>query len=117
MPMSAPTTNQYFHLLLGDIAMAAAISTYDPEYALAEPLMDYAPGQVRDVWLAQVADSTLRQRVLGLANASMGSLQRMEREALTATAAHYAIPIDAELAREVADHFERRRNAVLRYRR
>lgn len=115
--MTAPTTNQYFHLLLGDIAMAAGISTYDPEYSIAEPLTGYVPGQVRDVWLAQVSDDALRQRVLGLANASMGSLQRMEQEPLTATAARYGIPIDAALAGEIAEHFENKRNAVLRYRR
>ncbi|EXJ15812.1 hypothetical protein [Imhoffiella purpurea] len=115
--MAAPTANQFFHLLLGDIAMAAAISTYDPGYSVAQRPGNYAPGRLRDDWLAQAGDGALRQRVVGLANAGMGALQRMEQETLTATAARYGIPIDAAVAQEVAEHFERRRNAVLRYRR
>lgn len=115
--MAHLTDNQHFHLLLGDIAMAMAISTYDQDYLVAERLTAYSPGGLRDDWLAQVERADLRQRVVGLANAAMGSLQRLEQEELSATAARYGVPIDAELAREVSEHFERRRNAVLRYRR
>ncbi|TCT24253.1 hypothetical protein [Thiobaca trueperi] len=115
--MTHLTNNQYFHLLLGDIAMAMAIATYDQDYVVAERLTDYVPGRLRDDWLAQVTAADLRQRVVGLANAAMGSLQRLEQEELSAAATRYGIPIEAALAQEVADHFERRRNAVLRYRR
>ena len=38
--MAELTTNQTFHLLLADIAMAMAISTYDRGYAIAEHLTD-----------------------------------------------------------------------------
>lgn len=115
--MAEPTTNQYFHLLLGDIAMAMAITTYDRGYAIAERLANYVPGRLRDDWLAQANDAELRRSVVALANAGMGSLQRLEHAALTDTATRYGIPIDAQLAQDISAHFEQRRTAVLRYRR
>jgi hypothetical protein len=114
--MAEPTTNQYFHLLLADIAMAMAISTYDREYAIAARLVDYQPGRLRDDWLAQAHDAELRRSVVALANAGMGSLQRLEDAQLNAAAARFGIPIGPALAQEIATHFEHRRTAVLRYR-
>jgi hypothetical protein len=115
--MAELTTNQHFHLILGDIATAMAISTYDRDAGIAERHADYVPGRLRDDWLAQARDAELRRRVVALANAGMGPLQWLEPDELTATAARYGIPIDAELSHEIVAHFERRRHAVLRYRR
>lgn len=114
--MAEPTTNQTFHLLLADIAMAMAISTYDRAYSIAEHLADYTPGRLRDDWLAQAQDNELRRKVTALANAGMGSLQRLEDAQLNAAAERYGIPVGPELAQEIVAHFERRRTAVLRYR-
>ena len=114
--MAELTTNQTFHLLLADIAMAMAISTYDRGYAIAEHLTDYTPGRLRDDWLAYAQDPELRRQVTALANAGMGALQRLEDEQLNATAQRYGIPVGPELAQEIVAHFERRRTAVLRYR-
>jgi hypothetical protein len=110
-----PKTTVEFQAMLGDLAMAMAISAQDPEYPLAERPAEYSPGRLRDDWLKQVKDLRLRLRVVGLANAGMGSLQHMEHAALCSTAARYGIPIDAGLAEEIAEHFEARRSAVLRY--
>ena len=55
--MTEPTANQYFHMLLGDIAMCMAIKTYDKDYRLqAGPADAYVPGSLRDAWLEQVQD-------------------------------------------------------------
>lgn len=107
--------NRHYQLLLADVAMAMAISTHDRDYPVAERLADYAPGRLRDDWLAQVGDAGLRLRVVGLANAGMGSLQRLGHEELCAAAVRYGIPIDPALAESIAEHFEERRNAVRRY--
>ena len=115
--MTGAHTAQHYQLLLADVAMAMAISTCDRDYAVAERLADYVPGRLRDGWLAQIEDARLRLRVVGLANAGMGSLQRLEPRKLCAAAARYGIPIDAALARSIAAHFEAQRNTVRRYNR
>jgi hypothetical protein len=111
------TASQRFQQLLGDIAMAMAIATYDPGYRLADRQSDYVHGQLRDDWLALPKDGVLRRRVLALANAGVGSLQQLPAEKLEAAAARYGIPLGAGLAKEMTEHFERRRTAVLTYRR
>ena len=115
--MTGAHTIQHYQLLLADVAMAMAISTYDRDYAVAERLVDYVPGRLRDGWLAQIEDARLRLRVVGLANAGMGSLQHLEHAELCAAAARYGIPIDTALAQSIAAHFEERRNAVRHYNR
>lgn len=116
--MAEPTTNQYFHLLLGDIAMSMAIKTYDRDYRLPTgSQQDYVPGSLRDAWLLQVQDKELRRRVCALANAGVSSLQGLEPDSLTAKAIDHGIPIGPALAGQIAAHFEHRRTAVLTYRR
>lgn len=115
--MTGAHTTQHYQLLLADVAMAMAISTHDRDYPVAERLADYVPGRLRDDWLAQVDSQGLRMRVVGLANAGMGSLQRLSHEDLCAAATRYGIPIDATLAESIASHFEDRRNAIRRYNR
>lgn len=117
--MAEPNTrNQRFHLLLGDIAMAVAIDTYDRSYDRSPGSggQPYEPGHLRDRWLAQVTDDEQRRRVCAMANASMGALQRMEGDMLSSQAQRWGIPIDAELAAGIAEHFETKRTALLRYR-
>jgi len=113
--MDALTDNQRFHLVVADIATRAAIT------ALAGPLPaaegPYRPGELRDQGLAALGDAALRRRVMALANAGLGSLQRMEPEALAAQAARVGVPIDADLARAVSTHFTQRADRVLTYRR
>ena len=69
------TDNQRYHLILADIAMAAAIRTYDPGYVIAFGDGGYGPADVRDRWLAGPPDDGLRRRVTALANAGVASLQ------------------------------------------
>jgi len=115
--MAEPTDNQYFHLLLGDIAMSMAIQTYDRSYQIETTGEDYCPGSVRDKWLAQVQDAELKRRVNALANAGVGSLQGLEPEPLMAKASRYGIAIGSVLAEKITAHFENKRMAVLTYRR
>lgn len=114
--MTELTANQRFHLLLGDIAMAMAIATYDRDYA-AEPCAEYTPGSICDLWLSQVQDEQLKRRVCALANAGLGALQAASACDLLAKAQRYGVPMDEPLARQIAEHFERRKSALLTYRR
>lgn len=115
--MAELTTNQRYHLLLGDVAMAMAISTQDAGYRHVDEPSGYAPGHLRDRWLAGTTDDELRRRVCAMANAGMGALQRMQAEDLCTQARRFGVPLDDALASTVAEHFEQRRSAVLRYRR
>ncbi|MCR6629183.1 MAG: hypothetical protein NVV74_03510 [Magnetospirillum sp.] len=113
--MEIVTDNQRFHLILADVAMAMAISTLDGGKPVCEG--DYQPGAVRDGWLARVTDPALRQRVTALANAGLGALQAVAGEDLVEKARRFGVPLSAELAREICEHFAVRRERVLTYRR
>ncbi|OIQ93812.1 hypothetical protein GALL_241950 [mine drainage metagenome] len=116
--MDQHTVAQRSHLILADIAMAAAIRTYDPGFDLAACLQGYGPGAVRDRWLdAHTADQGLCRRVTTLANAGVQSLQSHSAAQLIDIAQSYGLPLSAAAAGEIADHFTRRREAVLTYRR
>jgi hypothetical protein len=116
--MTEPTANQYFHMLLGDIAMCMAIKTYDKDYRLqAGPADAYVPGSLRDAWLEQVQDKELRRRVCALANAGVSSLQGLAPEILVTKGVAYGVPIGPALAEQIVDHFEGRRTAVMTFRR
>lgn len=109
------TDNQRYHLILADIAMAAAIRTYDPGYVIAFGDGGYGPADVRDRWLAGPPDDGLRRRVTALANAGVASLQGQPAAKLAAAAAAYGIPLAPGLAERMAGHFADKRNAVLTY--
>ncbi|MFG1478764.1 hypothetical protein V5F53_08845 [Xanthobacter sp. V4C-4] len=111
--MSELTESQRFHLLLADIAMAAAIRGCGSSFEIAG---DYAPGLLRDGWLAATGDEGLKKRVMALANAGCASLQGVPPEQIAKAAAAYGIPLDAALADAIAGHFTAKREAVLRYR-
>lgn len=113
--MDIVTDNQRFHLILADVAMAMAISTLGGGAPLCEG--EYQPGAVRDGWLSRVADPLMRQRVTALANAGLGALQAVEGEELVEKARRFGVPVSAELAQEICDHFAVRRERVLSYRR
>jgi hypothetical protein len=111
------TTNQSFHLILADIAMAAAIRVYDREHPLAVADDSYRPGCIRDGWLDRTSDQNLRQKVTAMATAGMGSLQRMPAEELVFAAQAYGVPLGGGLAESLMEHFSNKRDAVLTYRR
>ncbi len=111
--MDTLTDNQLFHLILADIAMAAATRTHDAAGTVA--MGDYRPGGIRDIWLDRTTDPDLRQKVTALASAALASLQAQPGEQLAAIAARYGIPLTADLAERIAGHFDSRRNAVLTY--
>lgn len=111
--MAELTENQRFHLLLADIAMAAAIRGCGSSFTVGA---DYAPGTVRDAWLAAATDEGLKRRVMALANAGFASLQGVPSAQIAKAAEAYGIPLDAALAEEIAGHFTAKREAVLRYR-
>ena len=113
--MHAPTENQQFHMILADIAMMAAISTYDRQSAVAVG-PEYSPGSVREVWLARTGDPALRNRVNAMATAGFASLQGMQAAQLAAAAKTYGFPLTVDDAERMAQHFTDRREAVLRYR-
>lgn len=112
--MAELTDNQMFNLLLADIAMAAAIGTAGSTF---EAPQNYAPGVIRDSWLATVKDDVLQRRVLALANAGLGALQGVDADQLAKAAEKYGVPIDAPLAERISTFFEDKRQALLRYRR
>lgn len=109
------TKNQQFHLILADIAMAMAIGTLDAGYRGEGD--GYRPGAIRDGWLAQAADKALTRRVTALANAGLASLSLLPAQALLDQATRFGVPMDAALARKIADHFTNKREAVLVYNR
>ncbi len=112
---AAMTGNQLFHLILADIAMAAATRTLDPSFR--PDLVDYTPGGFRDRWLAQAPEGLLKRQVTAMATAAMGSLKDAPAERLAVLASDYGIPLAPETAAAMADHFTDKRNAVLTYRR
>ena len=115
--MEKQSANQTYHLILADIAMAAAIRVYDRDHVLVGGEAAYQPGCIRDGWLGHTQDQSLRQKVTAMANAGMGSLQRMPAEELVFAAQAYGVPLAATQAESLMEHFSNKRDAVLTYRR
>ncbi len=113
--MTNPTENQQYHMILADIAMMAAIMTYDRDAASGTGA-DYAPGSIREGWLARTGDPALRNRVNAMATAGLASLQGMGAAQLAAAAKSYGVPLTDDDAERMEQHFTLRRQAVLRYR-
>jgi hypothetical protein len=109
------SANQRYHLMLADIAMAAAIKACDPSYAIAGA--GFAPGALRDGWLAQCGDEGLKKRVSAMASAGVNALKGLSAEQLAAAAESYGIPLADGMSERLAEHFEAKRNAVLSYNR
>jgi hypothetical protein len=107
---------QRYQLILADIAMSAAVQTCGGGFEPSDRL-DYAPGALRDRWLERNTQGTLRQRVVAMANAGVGALQQLAPERLQDMAARYGVPLEAELAAEMAQHFVDKRAAWLQYKR
>lgn len=112
--MSELSENQIFHLLLADIAMAAAIQTMGAEFSAPEG--EYKPGAIRDQYLATAKEDSARKKVLAMANAGVASLQGVDPDQLTRAAEKYGVPIDAALADRIAVHFSDKREGIIRYR-
>ena len=115
-PEQRLSANQRYHLVLADIAMAAAIKTFDPDYAIAGG-EKHAPGSVRDAWLAQCSDEALRQRVSAMASAGVNALKALDADRLAAVAETYGISLAEGASERMAEHFEAKRNALLSYNR
>ncbi len=115
-PQQRLSANQRYHLMLADIAMAAAIKTFDPKYAIAGG-EGCAPGAIRDVWLAQCGDEGLKKRVSAMASAGVNALKALDADQLAAAAEKYGITLTDGASERMADHFEAKRNAVLSYNR
>ena len=113
--MAEMTENQKFHLLLADIAMAAAIKTAGSTFT-APPAGAYEPGAIRVNWLAEASDAEMKRKVLALANAGVASLQGVDPDQLARAAEKYGVPVDAALADRIAVHFTDKREAIIRYR-
>jgi hypothetical protein len=114
--MSELSKNQIYHLILADIAMVAAIDANGSE-VLPDDRKDYAPGSIRDHWMARMPDSQWRRRVLAMSNAGIASLQNLPVDRLIATAERLGVPFKPETAHALADHFAMRREALLLYNR
>ena len=106
------SANQRYHLMLADIAMAAAIKTFDPKYAMAGG-EGHAPGSVRDAWLAQCTEESLRQRVSAMASAGVNSRKALSADRLAAVAETYGISLADGMSERLADHFEAQRRPQL----
>ncbi len=111
------TANQQYHLILADIAMAAAIKTYDRDYEPSSSGGAYHPGSIRDGWLGRTSDDGLRRQVTAMATAGVASLAGLPPEQLGSAAAAYGVPLDPDLVLRIAEHFSSKRDAVLTYRR
>lgn len=112
-PFSA---KQEYHLIVADIALAAAIATWDATGALW-PGGAYTPGCIYKAWQACTMDEGLRKRVMAMATAGASALQRLPGERLTATAAMFGIPLNEETAERIAEYFTGKREMVLVYNR
>ena len=113
--MSELGAKDRYVLIVADIAMAAAIKAYDRDYVFAAEGVDYAPGSLRERWLAGTGDNALRKRVTAMASAAAAALQQRSGEQLAAAAGKYGIPLAGEIAQRMSEYFDARRNAVLTY--
>ena len=91
-PEQRLSANQRYHMVLADIAMAAAIKTFDPGYAIAGG-ETCAPRSVRDSWLAQCSDESLKKRVSAMASAGVNSLKALDADQLAAAAERYGVSL------------------------
>jgi hypothetical protein len=114
--MSELSKNQIYHLVLADIAIVAAIDANGSQ-VLPEDRKDYAPGSIRDHWLARTPESLQKRRVLSMANAGVASLQMMPAERLVAAADRMGVPFEDGTAKNIADYFVMKREAILQYNR
>lgn len=101
-----------FQLILADIAIAAAVKSCGGPSIVAE---DYRPGLIRQRWLSMTFDADLKRRVNALASAGAASLRAQPASSLLAAARAYGVPLDPNLAEEIASHFAVRRDAVMTY--
>lgn len=115
--MTVLTTNQQYHLILADIAMAAAIKTYDRGYIFCTGSGGYTPGCIRDSWLTDTTDKILVKRVSSMAQAGIGALQGISAEQLAQAAERYGVPLADGQAEAISQHFVDKRDAMLTYRR
>ncbi|WBU31194.1 hypothetical protein OOZ54_06790 [Rhodopseudomonas palustris] len=106
---------RHFHLILADIAIAAAVKGLGHADLAATGEQDYVPGAVRDRWQEIAPDDAALRRVNQLANAGLASLQQQGAEQLAASAARYGIPLSPAIAADIAGHFSGRRDAVMTY--
>lgn len=113
--MSGPTANQTYHLILADIAMAAALSVHDSTWLQAASDQPYTPGAIRDRWLAADHAPPLRRMVSAMATAGVASLQSVPGERLLSLAETYGVPLDAATADALAAHFVAKQDAFLSY--
>lgn len=105
---------QNFHLVLGDIAFAAAVRTVCGSDV--PPVgADYTAGSIREHWLAGAPEGEVRRRVLALASAGASSLSTLPAEALLVTAQRYGVPLDPTIAEQAAAYFSAKRDAILTY--
>ena len=116
--MAGLSDTQQYQLILSDIAVMAAIATYDRPFAdsVTAAKTEYIPGAVHEQWLARTEDTGLKRRVLAMATAGLQSLIGMTAPKLAAAALSYGVPLTDEEAELMQQHFTKRREAVLRYR-
>jgi hypothetical protein len=114
--VSEQSKNQIYHLILADIAMVAAIDANGSQVIPADR-EDYAPGSIRDHWMARMPDSLWRRRVFAMSNAGIASLQNLPVDRLIATAERLGVPFTDETAKGIADYFAMKREALLLYNR
>ncbi len=94
--MSELSAKDKYVLIVAGIAMAAAIKTHDSGYVFAAGGVEYAPGSLRERWLAGTDDNELCKRVTAMASAAAASLQQRTGEQLAAAAGKYRIPLGGE---------------------
>jgi hypothetical protein len=104
---------RHFHLILADIAVAAAVQGCGHSKLVLDAA--YVPGAIRDLWQEVAPDDSSLRRVNSLANAGVGALQGQGSDAILNAATRYGVPLNADLAGEIASHFAERRDAVLTY--
>jgi hypothetical protein len=104
-----------YHLILIDIAFAAAARACGEQIDAPVPGSEYRPGSIRSRWLARQAPHAVQQRVTALAAASSASLSRISAAQLLTLAARYGVPVAEEIAERIASYFQSRRDAVLTY--
>jgi hypothetical protein len=105
---------RHFHLILADIAVAAAARSLRRSELVLAP-GSYRPGAIRDLWQEIAPDDATLRRVNALANAGTAALQQQDAGKLLDAAIRYGIPLDATLAADIAGHFAERRDAVMTY--
>lgn len=112
--MSDLSKNQVYHLILADIAMVASVGANGGQL-LAADREGYAPGTIRDHWMARTPESIGKRRMMAMVNAGIASLQQMTPERLIATAVRMDVPLDKQTAKTLVECFATRRDALLLY--